>query len=868
MKKLSIILFGLLLIAAAYCQPKHEERIPENCSALTISSNISPLRAFDSSWEKGDKIGVFAAPASQPLTSAIHSNVIYYTANGDGNFDTQSKILIAKNQQLDITAYYPHSSAVKDNTLPIDVSDQSNPAAIDILYAKSNSPATFNNRHVALTFDHMLSQLVVTVVAEDGTEIKDIKSTLDGLVVKGSMDLASGKIAPGAFESALSGKTITSNGGTASLSYLLLPDQSLEGKSIRFAINGKNYKHTFSAQKGITMQGGWRYTFPFVIKQAAEPGKPGEVVLIVDGAIIDPMVDDPEETEIIIHEDGTQEEVSETVITDEINISYDASGAANLTKTFSIDAASNETWTAVADKTFVNLRQSTTNGSGQLTITLEENLTYEERTATVIVTIVPQNNTSSGASVIKKIIYHITQAPKKKPAAEANLLLLDAQFQNGLNGFEAKSINGTAVWHQSTHNNVPFAKISGFDSQAKRAFANEDWLVSPAFDLTEATIAKLTFSHAINYANNIQEEAKLYYTTNYNGDIKSAQWIEVKIPNYPSGRDWTFVQSGEIQFPQEVLGKPNVRFAFRYSSTNSAAATWEINNLQVKANAGKQVGGTTPTPDPHPITPDDPVVPGGVRSHYMEIPYVKDGKMTDAFYVMHTSPDRDFAGGSTTGGKRRNYSIMMSKNSLIPYWVAYPLYPDCFGGSGRTDAWGWDPDMPNEYQPNLSSAYKGTPKQSRGHMLASSARTATASLNRTTFYYSNMIPQIQEHNGGNWQSVENIEQNWGKKNDNDTIYVVTGPIFDPNTSNTCTDNSGRRIPIPTHSWKVMLRKDRNTNKYYTLAVRIPNSSVKSDWRQHVTTVAELERELGVVFFTHLPENVAAEVKSQKDPNRW
>lgn len=867
LKKISVLLSGLILMMAASCQPKSNERIPENCASLSISSNISPLRAYDTTWEKGDQIGVYATLDNSPLASSAYSNVPFYTKNGDGSFTSNDKILLKKGASMDIVAYYPYSSNVKDFKLPIDVSDQSNPAKIDILYAKSENPATFDNRNVALTFNHKLSQVVVEVVAPQGTEIKEITSTLDGTIVKGSMDLATGKIELGTFNSALSGKERSKNGGTASLSYLLLPGQSLEGKTIGFTINGKRYSHKFTAKEANKdLEGGYRYTFPFTIN------KSGEVVLLVEGAIIDPMVDDPNVTTIIVKEDGSQEVIEkpgenetpeEKVILEEKNITFNAAGTES--QTFTIDAATDETWTAIAglNQSFVKISQSNTQGTGTLTITLDENTENKERTATVTVTITKPNGT--GGTVRKKVItYRITQLAKEKPEAEANLLLLDAPFQNDLNGFEAKSLSGTAVWHHSTHNNVPFAKISGYDSNAKKANANEDWLISPAFDLTNTKVAKLTFSHAINHATNIEEEAKLFFTTNYSGDVKSAQWQEVKIVNYPTGKDWTFVPSGEILFPAEVLGKSNVRFAFKYTSTDSSASTWEINNLQVKVDAGKMVEVTTPTPDPEPEDPKDPT---GKRTHYMEIPYVMDGSMTNAYYYMHTASDSWFAGGSTPGGKRRNYTVYMSKKHRLPYWIAYPLYPDCFGSQKRTNAWGWDPDIPNEYQPNLSSAYDGSPKQSRGHMLASGARTASRSLNKTTFYYSNMIPQIQGHNGGNWASFENVEQGWGRRNDNDTIYVVTGPIFDPNGP-TCTDNSGNRIPIPTHSWKVLLRYDRVAKKYYSIAVKIPNIEGGNSWDKYMLTVAALEKELGVTFFTHLPADVAKDVKSQLDKNRW
>ena len=53
------------------------------------------------------------------------------------------------------------------------------------------------------------------------------------------------------------------------------------------------------------------------------------------------------------------------------------------------------------------------------------------------------------------------------------------------------------------------------------------------------------------------------------------------ISNYPTGKDWNFVNSGSIKIPEAYIGK-TVRIAFKYESTSTVATTWEIKNLEVK----------------------------------------------------------------------------------------------------------------------------------------------------------------------------------------------------------------------------------------------------------------------------------------------
>lgn len=856
LRKLTVLFCGLMIILATSCKENGEGN-PVVEPSLTINSQISPMRAYDSSWEANDMIGVYAVHSGASLSDGVvYENVTNYkfVTDGTGLFQSSgNSIKLKPGKNINVIAYYPYYNNVGDDfRIPLDVSDQSNPSSLDLLYGQSTTSASLANPRVSLLFDHKLSQLRLTLVAQDGSDLDGVQSILDGTIVKGSFDISTGEVILGSQKGALSGHLNSENGGTVSLSYMLLPGQWLKNAVVTFIVNGKRYSHKITETEAIMLEGGYRYTLPFAISSA------GTLQLLVDGAVIDPM-EDGDTSDVVGEEDGVS-------TTEDLEFPADNTSG-ELVKTIAIDAKSNETWTAVSDHSFVKLSQSTTQGPGDLTITLEENPTYEERRAKVVITIVPKNNTvSTRAQGEKRVrVINIVQAAKKKPQGEANLILLEAPFTNDLEGFTGVSVLGDYKWiHSSNKNGQTYAKMSGYNAVEKRAYANEDWLISPQFDMTGATIAKLTFKHAINFASNMQDEATLYFSLDYKDNVQTAKWIKVDIKNYPSTNGWDFVESGEILFPEEVLGQSNVRFAFKYLSTDSNASTWEINNLVVKADAGKVVGGADPTPGPDPEP--DPGQPNDERAHYMEIPVVYEGKMTDGLYHMHMVPDSYFAGGSTVGGKRRNYTLYISKNSRMPYWVAYPMYPDCMGNVKRTNAWGWDPEIPKEYQPDLRRSYSMS--QSRGHMLASSARTATSNLNKTTFYFSNMIPQYQTHNGGNWKAFEDLEKSWGSKNDNDTIYVVTGPIFDPNTSNTCVDKSGNQIPIPDYSWKVMLRYDRKDQKYYSIAVKMPNNRINSKWYDHITTVAALEKELGVTFFTHLPKDVANEVKNQKDRSKW
>jgi len=115
-------------------------------------------------------------------------------------------------------------------------------------------------------------------------------------------------------------------------------------------------------------------------------------------------------------------------------------------------------------------------------------------------------------------------------------------------------------------------------------FVNEDWLISPAINLTGKTSGNLSFWHTINkgVVNNMPTYHTLWFSTNYTtGAPSTATWTQVTIPTYPAGNNWTFVSSGNIALPASVLGNSNFRFAFKYASTASEASSWEIKTVSI-----------------------------------------------------------------------------------------------------------------------------------------------------------------------------------------------------------------------------------------------------------------------------------------------
>lgn len=111
-------------------------------------------------------------------------------------------------------------------------------------------------------------------------------------------------------------------------------------------------------------------------------------------------------------------------------------------------------------------------------------------------------------------------------------------------------------------------------------YETDSWIVSPAIDLSGVGNATLSFSQTWRYGNGV-EDLHVYATTEaFDGNtIDASKWTELKLDQWPDGTSWDFITSTASL--SAFAGKNNVRIGFRYTSTSTAAATWEVQNVSI-----------------------------------------------------------------------------------------------------------------------------------------------------------------------------------------------------------------------------------------------------------------------------------------------
>lgn len=220
----------------------------------------------------------------------------------------------------------------------------------------------------------------------------------------------------------------------------------------------------------------------------------------------------------------------------------------------------------------------------------------------------------------------------------------------------------------------------------------------------------------------------------------------------------------------------------------------------------------------------------------------------------------------------RNYSFHLDTAAKVAAWIAYPLNTALIGRGSRTDEWGLDPKVPQEYQPVIYSGFRGG-RYDRGHQLPSADRLSH-DANVTTFYGTNMTPQRNALNGSAWATLEGKVRDCSKQLD--TLYVVTGADLDGVTEYAL-DNVGKKIAVPTGYYKVLLGYKSggsigaSTGGYIGIAFYFEHRGYGSnDLKAQSMSIKALEDKLGMDFFVNLPDKIGKDnatlVESQ--PDSW
>ena len=225
---------------------------------IPASTSSATTRATDAFWQANDAIGIVMLDAGTNTVTEGKTNYRYITTTGNGSFTPDGKEHTAyyptAGAQVDVLAYYPYTTTISAGSLniPVDVSDQSNLAAIDLMTAEKVTGRSSKAPDVSLMFTHRLCKLVLKVVKDETTSdvtLTGATAILAGTASTGNWNLITEKLST---EGEARDLTLPLSADGTIATAIVMPTQAGDGKSITVTTaDGKSYTATIAANLAL-----------------------------------------------------------------------------------------------------------------------------------------------------------------------------------------------------------------------------------------------------------------------------------------------------------------------------------------------------------------------------------------------------------------------------------------------------------------------------------------------------------------------------------------------------------------------------------------------------------------------------------------
>ena len=237
------------------------------------------------------------------------------------------------------------------------------------------------------------------------------------------------------------------------------------------------------------------------------------------------------------------------------------------TTSVTINVTGNVAWAASASDG-ATVAPASGEGAGTVTVSFPANTDPAQKEYTVLVSTDDAAIIAAGGD---EFVFTITQ---EAASTEPKGYPFEETFENGQGDFSINNVTLgeglTYVWKHDSSNK--YMKASAYAGSSKES---ESWLISPLVDLTGATEPRLYFSQCINkFFGNVAEEATVWIKE------EGGEWAQLTIsyPEITSG-NWSKMTDCSVDI-KSYVGK-KVQVAFKYTSSTTAAGTWEIKNFKL-----------------------------------------------------------------------------------------------------------------------------------------------------------------------------------------------------------------------------------------------------------------------------------------------
>ncbi len=273
-------------------------------------------RVSGNTWNANDEVGIYMMNAGSGIEAATAQNKKYIAqTNGTLTAAPGNGIYLPESGNVDFIAYYPYTTSVSGNKIAVNVSDQSKPAAIDLIYSNgTKGVAATTATTISLGFTHQLTKVTLNVTKDKTIEtLNGLGVNIKGVSTEGEFNLADGTLtATAGTNNKDVAMYIDAQGTTATATAIILPTAASTDQTslnLTFNLNGQSFTHTISDasifEKGKNVS--------FNANLSINNGKP---VVTIGAATIEDW-DEKLGGDINVDFDGGTQPGGETVVLDE-----------------------------------------------------------------------------------------------------------------------------------------------------------------------------------------------------------------------------------------------------------------------------------------------------------------------------------------------------------------------------------------------------------------------------------------------------------------------------------------------------------------------------------------------------------------------
>jgi endonuclease G, mitochondrial len=206
-------------------------------------------------------------------------------------------------------------------------------------------------------------------------------------------------------------------------------------------------------------------------------------------------------------------------------------------------------------------------------------------------------------------------------------------------------------------------------------------------------------------------------------------------------------------------------------------------------------------------------------------------------------------------------------------WVAHLVLPDIVEGKvTRSNDFRPDPMIKTGSTDEIDFFLKSTDVAGeikydgfgydRGHLAPSADFRWSEKALSESYFYSNMSPQLPEFNRELWSGLEDKVRGYIFRNPGSRLFVVTGPMLDPQPK--VIERSPKKVAIPKAFFKVIMDQEHGR----AIGFIVPHQNSGASLKTFAMSIDEVEKQTGLDFYAGLPDDQEAKMESQNQILDW